>query len=386
MNILFTLTVGFNPSRGGVERVTDTLTRELKRRGYNVYYLSAQNDSDNSNAAAKVFCLHRKLGDKYDRKSISEYHNVLKENGIDIVINQIPLSEGGLFFLDHTPPGVKKISVYHSKPFGDFLAKLVVWKNSGVKGKLFTLYYKYKIYSTKRVFRKVIKKSDCLCMLSNSFVDELQQYLGLTSNTKLCAINNPNTFEHRGELGNVAKEKLVIFVGRLNSFQKNTLDFIKVWEIVSKCNPSWRAEIVGADNGCRKEYDYVAKNKIERCEFVGYKTEVAEYYSKASMICVTSHFEGWPMVLNEAMSYGCVPIAYTTYSSIYDFIVDGKNGCLIAPYNITQMADKVQFLIDNPMEMERLSACAAESMDRFKVEYIVDEWEELLNRVSIYGR
>lgn len=380
MNILFVLTIGLNPSRGGVERVTDVLTKELKRRGHHVFYLCAQKDADNSDAATRVFCLNRISNDKYDHKSITEYHDVLKAQKIEVIINQIPLSEGGLFFLKHTPAGIKKISVYHSKPLGDYLAKLVVWKNRGIKGKLFTFYYRYKIYSTKRFFQRIVNASDYLCLLSNSFVEELRLHLGKINGEKLCAINNPNTFKVVESLDNISKEKLVVFVGRLNTFQKNTIDFIKVWEIVSKCNPSWRAEIVGDDKGCRKEHDYIVQNKIERCEFVGYQTNVAKYYCKASIICVTSHFEGWSMVLTEAMSYGAVPVAYATYSSIHEFITDGKNGFLIEPYHVVQMAEKVQYLINHPMERKRLSENAIKSIERFKVDYIADQWEKLLNR------
>lgn len=386
MNILFVLPVGFNPSFGGVERVTNLLAKELNRRNNKVFFLCTKTGLNNQNAAVDCLCLSRYANTKFSEQSIKEYNTILKDNKIDIIVNQIPLCEDGLSILDHTPSSVKIVSVYHSKPFGNYLAKLFIWEKKGFVGKVICLYYKYKIQQTKRIFRTIIAKSDCLCFLAGSFVKEMIFYLGLKDCKKLYAINNPNMFELRNRpIDFFTKENVILFVGRLGSFSKNTMDFIKVWEIVSKNNPSWRAEIIGDDVGCQKEYDYVKRNKIDRCEFVGHTHNVSEYYDKGSVICVTSRFEGWPMVLMEAMNKGCVPIAYKTFSSIHDIVSDGDNGILVEPYDIETMAQSIQYLIDNPQKRHEMAESAIDSLWKFNISSIVDEWEKLFTNLHAHG-
>ncbi len=381
MNILFVIPGSFNPSLGGVGRVTDLLAKELLRRNHKVFFLCTYSGLDHSNSAVDIFCLSRVLGSVFSDNSVCEYQKILEDNKIEIVINQKPLFKDGLFVLEHTPSSVKVVSVYHSKPFGDYLAKLVIWGGKGIMGKAVSLFYRYKIQQTKRIFRQIIDKSDCLCLLADSYIKELSGLLGLEDCKNLRAINNPNIFEQeKNSLHYSAKEYVLLFVGRLAFFQKNTLDFIKVWEIVSKNNPSWRAEIVGNDAGCQKEHDYVERNRIERCKFVGHTQDVSSYYEKASIICMTSHFEGWPMVLIEAMSRGCVPVVYKTFSAIHDIVTD-TNGVLIEPYDINSMARGIQYLIDNPQVRLRMAVSAVDSQRKFNVSSIVDEWEDLFTNI-----
>lgn len=381
MNILFVIPGSFNPSLGGVERVTDLLAKELLRRNHKVFFLCTYSGLDHSNSVVDVFCLLRTLGSVFSDGSVCEYQKILEDNKIKIVINQKPLCKDGLFILEHTPSSVKVVSVYHSKPFGDYLAKLVIWGGKGIMGKAVSLFYKYRIQQTKQIFRKIIDKSDCLCLLAGSYIKELSGLLGLEDCKKLRAINNPNILEQeKNSLRYSAKENVLLFVGRLAFFPKNTLDFIKVWEIVSKNNPSWHAEIVGNDAGCQKEHGYVERNRIERCEFVGHTQDVSSYYEKASIICMTSHFEGWPMVLIEAMSRGCVPVVYKTFSAIHDIVTD-TNGVLIEPYDINSMARGIQYLIDNPQVRSRMAVSAVDSQRKFNVSSIVDEWENLFANI-----
>lgn len=65
MNILFTSSTPFHPLRGGVGRVTDTLCKELQKRGYQVFYLNADwGDADQKNMITQLqllFCLLKML-------------------------------------------------------------------------------------------------------------------------------------------------------------------------------------------------------------------------------------------------------------------------------------------------------------------------------------
>lgn len=65
---------------------------------------------------------------------------------------------------------------------------------------------------------------------------------------------------------------------------------------------------------------------MERVVFTGWQ-DPESFYRDASILCLTSDFEGWGMVLTEAMTFGAVPVAFNSYAAITDIIDDGKPEC-----------------------------------------------------------
>ena len=55
---------------------------------------------------------------------------------------------------------------------------------------------------------------------------------------------------------------------------------------------------------------YAEKNGVANLSFEGNRKNIADYYKKSKILCMTSAYEGWPMVLAEAMAYGCVPVSF----------------------------------------------------------------------------
>ena len=102
--------------------------------------------------------------------------------------------------------------------------------------------------------------------------------------------------------------------------------------------------IVG-DGEQRPILERKAKN-MERVNFVGFSDPVP-YYKESAIFCMTSNFEGFPMVLPEAMSFGVVPLAFDSFPAVSDIIIDNKNGFLIPPFSIKQYVKKIEILINN---------------------------------------
>lgn len=62
---------------------------------------------------------------------------------------------------------------------------------------------------------------------------------------------------------------------------------------------------------------------------------------------MTSNFEGFPMVLTEAMQFGCVPVAFNSFEAIADIIIPEKTGELVTPFSIKEYKEKLSLLIEN---------------------------------------
>lgn len=115
---------------------------------------------------------------------------------------------------------------------------------------------------------------------------------------------------------------------------------------------------------------------LERIEFTGFKDPVP-YYKESSIFCMTSNHEGFPMVLTEAMQYGCVPVAFDSFESIHEIIEDGMNGFLVKPFDMDKYADMVLRLVDN-FKVDYVMN-VMNSMERLMPENVVKLWISLFN-------
>ncbi len=113
-------------------------------------------------------------------------------------------------------------------------------------------------------------------------------------------------------LANCEKKKEVLFVGRLTYADKRVDRLLRIWAEVSKQNPDWSLHIIG-DGKDRPNLEKLAGElALKNITFHGYR-DPAPHCESASVLCMTSTFEGWPQVLVEAMSSGVVPIALWLY-------------------------------------------------------------------------
>ena len=146
------------------------------------------------------------------------------------------------------------------------------------------------------------------------------------------AVDTPNT----------NKDKIIIFVGRLTYEDKRPMRLVKIWSQIYKKLPDWRFIVVG--DGPEKQLleDTVAKLDIKRMEFSGFTNDTSSFYQRASIICLTSEYEGWPLCLAEGQVYGVIPIAFECTAGIKDIISQpGEDGMLVKPYDCHEYAKKL---------------------------------------------
>lgn len=380
MNILF-ISYSFTPHEGGVQRVTDILTKEFQKRGHNVYYLCGRTENEGKciNIAAPVYYMDKTLDQAFDNRSIDLYVEYLKELNINIIIDQYPIRSKSDFFLKKADENILKISCYHGMPFGFISDKLKALTQCTfalkriplqIYWKLLDLFYAYRFFC-------ITKYSDKLCLLSNYYIEDVLEKVPCIDQKKLCAIGNPNTFSLTNSICWEEKDNIILFVGRISDDVKNLWDFIHVWELASEDLPLWRVEIIGDDKKCDAYKLYIKEKNILRISFKGVQTDIASYYRKAKIVCVTSRHEGWSMVITEGMSYGCIPCVYTTYGAVYNLIDNNENGILCEPYNVNNMANKIIALASDENTMRRLSMNCQIKVKQFNVENIADQWEKL---------
>ena len=383
MNIVFAYPTGLNPQKGGVERITDIIAKILLKRGYTIFYLNWEREQDNYEYPVPVIDLPS--SNLEDPNNLEVYNRFLKENRIDVIINQHGLYEGTYFLSQVKVQNVKIISVLHSDPFGYYdhlFADLMTLRDSSIKEKVkrvarFFLYRKVK----KIIHRSLVnhytfiqEHPQYVCLLSESYKERLEAYCDLPDNYFI-SIPNPNTYENIEIIPH--KEPILLFVGRLDNRSKKLFTLIDIWYRLCKLYPQWKLIIVG--DGPDKDVLINKAKDISNIEFKGYQ-DPREYYEKASIFCMTSIFEGFPMCLTEAMQFGCVPVAFDSFSAVYDIIKPGETGELVKSFDKKEYVGKLIHLIDDETYRKKLSKNAFQYVKRYDIANILPKWIELIEK------
>lgn len=117
---------------------------------------------------------------------------------------------------------------------------------------------------------------------------------------------------------------------------------------------------------------------LKRVEITGFVNPI-KYYQRASILLLTSEYEGFGLVVAEAMSHGVVPVVYNSFESAKDLITDGYNGVLVErPFSVSSFTRKAQELMENA-EWHVLSQNSKIASERFSVNTIVKDWYQLWN-------
>lgn len=389
MNILFVYERMMVPFVGGVERVTDLLAREMTKRGHNIVFLSVGPsiwNKDKPDIPFPQFYIPISAPD-FD----SQYNDLLRRHNISAILFQ-GNHPAVIKTLEMSPGDIKKFLTLHNKPFSlypheRFIKKITPWQKLPLKGKLFKLlalvsqksFRKINNNRTTAQYRQISRYADKLILLSSNFIPVVEGLIPDFPKDKLAAINNPNTFIANPKQDNrEEKENIILFIGRLSNPQKNVTGFLDVWKSFSKRNKNWKAVIVGDGEDANFIKNHARKLKLENISFEGNCKNVEEYYGKAKILCMTSTYEGWGMVLTEAMAYGCVPVAYESFEAVNDIIIHGETGLLVAPFDKREMVETLSKLAGDEVLREKLSGRGKLKISDFSVDKIVDEWEKLL--------
>lgn len=384
MNILFYYSSNIIPTEGGVQRVTDILAKYFKVAGHNVFFMSS---SPSDKAIEHQFNLPNleRLDDSQNTLYIGKF---VVDNKIDAIINQDGLNPAQCRFVEKAiPSGTKLITVCHNAPLGaiknftlvrgEFIKRLhlpflLPFLNIGIVKSFMQWGYKCWYYSH---YRRIVGASDIVVLLSNSYKADLRYIVGSkTDLSNVIAIPNPCTIEKRTV---DIKEKVVLSVGRISFPQKRNDLLLRVWSKIEHSIPDWKLKILGDGPDLDKLKTLAEELQLKRVEFVGFSNPL-DYYKASSVLCMTSAFEGFPLVLAEAMTNGLVPIGFGSYSAIYDIINDGQDGFIIKPFEIDEYSEKLLKLLQTPSMLNTMSKNAEEQADKFSLEEIGNKWFEIL--------
>ena len=150
---------------------------------------------------------------------------------------------------------------------------------------------------------------------------------------------------------------------------------------VLKRHPGWKWIIVGDGIFRRQIQKDIEAMGLQDSLILAGRDNPFPYYRKAELLVMTSRYEGFGLVLLEALSENCPVLAFNCRYGPSDIIIEGENGFLIPPEDFSALENRIHQLIENPLLRARLASGAKESIRNFSLESFISCWNRLLEEI-----
>ena len=376
------------PAIGGMETVTSLLVDFFLGHSLEVFILIPGSETLLGGVPDKHIKLMTPMkGDLNSKENLDFIDDFIVTNDIACVINQGLLSEIHLRAELHKD--VLFINTLHSCPFWE----LVKFKSSTLSQLLakeksthsrMKVFLRFLLNHIKpgmshlfihSFYRKQIDMVSYYVVLDPTYKKILENrlYHGVAQD-KIKAIPNPLVLPEHSAL---PKKKQVLWVGRLTASPKRVDRLLRIWELIQSEAPDWELLIIG-DGDQRVKLETMALDlNLINTHFMGY-CKVEPFYESASILCLTSSYEGLPMVLLEAQSYGTIPVTFGCVEAIDHIIDHDKSGVIIESFNEKLFAIALLKLMKDSALRVEMSRKAREKASEFALEKIGQQWLNLL--------
>ena len=179
----------------------------------------------------------------------------------------------------------------------------------------------------------------------------------------------------------ILQNKEVIAVGK-QGIQKGFDRLLHSWKIVHQKHPNWKLSIYGKYDSKSNLVSLSNQLKIENSvRFYEPIKNIEEKFLEASIFAFPSRFEGFGMVLIEAMACGVPCVSFDCPCGPSSIIQDDVDGFLVANGNTDVFADRLLELIQNHDKRQLMGKMAKENVQRFLPENIMPQWDQLFKNL-----
>ena len=368
---------------GGAERVTIDIARYLgKTENYQVHVFATRiNESVIPDDVKDLLKLSYIPSQAIQAKRSAEIERLIVSEGIDILVQVTKAVHDIEGIRKRT--GCKVVLACHGEP---------LWQRYAImhrrrKKRLMWLLFNKRRYRDGTLALKMAKDrswkeyltSDAYTVLCEAYKNEFATVFGIEpEDSHLYAIENS---ERKVDDVNYDKENIILFCGRFENWSKRIDRLLRVWKKVQDRLPDWKLVLVGNGPADKMLRQQAIDLGLERISFEGHQSDVAPYYRKASIVCLTSETEGWGLTLTEAQAAGCIGIAFGCTSGVKEVLSpDGECGFIVPPFDEDLYAEtilKVAGLSDE--EKLQIRKNAVQKRLNYVPEIIAEKWRTLFD-------
>lgn len=349
-----------NLSRGGgTENITKIIANALiNKEKYNIYIIDITNkkkeiffDFDN-----RINIIHIKQYSVFPiiRKSISLYR-CLKKNNIDILINvDIMLIIYSFFACKLTK------------------TKIICWEQ-------FNYFNDIGSKNTHKIRQLCLKYTDYYLNLTKQDLNIFKENFDIRVPidyiyNPIEKINNYKTYNENSRYlltaGNFCKDKGFDYC-------------VQVGDLVFSKYPDWKWIFCGDGNEFENIKELVNKSKYKSNYILtGRVKNLDVFYFKSSIYISCSKTEGFGLTLIEAQNFMLPCIAFNVPFGPAEIITNNKNGYLIEPFDVREMADKILYLIENKEKRIEFSSFSRYDFKKFSLNCVINKWEMIIDYLT----
>lgn len=252
-----------------------------------------------------------------------------------------------------------------------------------------------KSYNYSSTFKKMIARQYDMYYLNK--VHNFDQIVALTSSDaqewqhftrKVTVIPNPVTFYPDQIVLKDTNYNRIICVGRLHE-QKGFDLLIEAFSLIAYKCPNWIVDIYGEGDDEEALKQLIYAKKIEGRIVINSSTSsIYDEYQKSDFYVLSSRYEGYGLVLLEAMSCGIPCVSFRCKYGPEDIITSGEDGLLVDDGNVQALADSMLWMIEHPLERKEMGKNARENVAKYKKDIIMHSWITLFDELcnSNYGK
>jgi len=373
MKIVYCIAGTYNS--GGMERVLTNKANFLAALGHEVFIITTDqqgrkpfftlspaiqyedlniNYTENNDKGFINKLLH--YPDK-QRKHQKRLTGVLQRLKADIVISMFC---NDVSFVTNIADGSKKVLEIHFSKF-----KRLQYGRKGI--------WRLADWIGNKMDERIVRKFDRFVVLTH----EDREYWGDLPNMEVIA----NTKNEWGYHTAVLANKQVIAVGRYN-YQKGYDRLIEAWRLVHEQFPEWKLNIVGEGELRNDMEKQIAHHRLEDVIILKKSTSnILSEYLDASLLVLSSRYEGLPMVLLEAMSVGLPIVAFTCKCGPKDLITNGIEGFLVPENDIKGLAEQMMCLMADVELRRNMGQAAQTKSEQYSESVIMAQWMKLFDEL-----